>query len=53
MKTPPHPLEEAFSARVALLATTLRPSTVDHYRHTVRLFMQYLRQRFPELRRAR
>jgi site-specific recombinase XerD len=34
------------------LATTLRPSSVDNYRHTVRLFVVYLRQRFPEIRRA-
>ena len=52
MKIPPHPLEEAFRARVELLATTLRPSTVDNYRHTVRLFMTYLRRRFPDVRRA-
>lgn len=51
MRTPPHPLEEALSARVRLLATTLSPATVGNYRHTVRLFMQYLRQRFPEIRR--
>ena len=53
MRTPPHPLEEAFHARVRLLATTLRPCTVDNYRHTVRLFMAYLRQHFPEIRQAR
>lgn len=52
MKTLPHPLEEAFLARVRLLATTLQPSTVDGYRHTVRLFMAYLRQSTPEIRRA-
>ena len=28
MKRAPHPLEEALQARVRLLATTLRPSTV-------------------------
>jgi site-specific recombinase XerD len=52
MRTPPHPLEEALRARVRLLATTLRPTTVDNYQHTVRLFMAYLRQRFPEIRHA-
>jgi hypothetical protein len=36
---------------VRLLAT-LRPSTGDHYRHTVRLFMVYLRQGAPEIRCA-
>ena len=52
MRTPPHPLEEALLARVRLLATTLRPSSVDNYRYTARLFMAYLRQHFPEIRRA-
>ncbi len=52
MRTPPHPLEEALRARVRLLATTLRPATVRLYEHTVRLFMAYLRSRFPDLRRA-
>jgi site-specific recombinase XerD len=52
MKPPPHPLEQALQARVRLLATTLRPATVRHYEHTVRLFMAYLRTSFPEVRRA-
>ena len=52
MRTPPHPLEEALRTRVRLLTTTLRPATVRHYEHTVRLFLTYLRQRFPEVRRA-
>lgn len=52
MRTPPHPLEEALRARVRLLATTLRPSTVRQYEQTVRRFMAYLRQDFPDLRRA-
>jgi integrase len=52
MRTPPHPLEEALRARVRLLATTLRPATVRQYEHTVRLFMAYLRQSFPDVRRA-
>jgi site-specific recombinase XerD len=52
MKVPPHPLEEAFRARVSLLATTLKPSTVNNYRRTMRLFIKYLRQRFPEVRRG-
>lgn len=52
MRTPPHPLEEALRARVRLLATTLRPATVEHYECTVRLFMTYLRKSFPEVRRA-
>jgi hypothetical protein len=52
MKTPPHPLQEALRARVRLLATTLRPATVQHYEHTIRYFMAYLRQSFPQVRRA-
>jgi site-specific recombinase XerD len=52
MKHPPHPLQEALTARVRLLATTLRPSTLRHYEHTARLFMAYLRECFPEVRRA-
>ena len=51
MKRAPHPLEEALQARVRLLATTLRPSTVRQYAQTVRLFMAYLRAAFPEVRR--
>lgn len=52
MKTPPHPLQEALRTRVRLLATTLRPATVQHYEHTIRYFMAYLRQSFPGVRRA-
>lgn len=52
MKHPPHPLEEALTARVRLLATTLRPSTLRHYEHTAALFMAWLRESFPEVRRA-
>lgn len=50
MKTPPHPLEKALQARVQLLATTLRPATAKQYRHTVRLFIGYLKERCPEVR---
>lgn len=52
MKPPPHPLEQALRARVRLLATTLRPATVRQYEHTVRRFLQYLREAFPDVRRA-
>src|ERR1700761_1370892 len=52
MKKPPHPLQEAIQARIQLLATTLRPATVKQYRHTARLFMTFLRQRFPDIKRA-
>ena len=50
MRHPPHPLEEALLARVRLLATTLRPATVSHYRHTMRLFLAWLRADFPAVR---
>jgi integrase len=52
MKHPPYPLEQALSARVRLLATTLRPATVRQYEHSVRLFLRYLREAFPDVRRA-
>ena len=51
MRTVPHPLEQALCDRVRLLSTTLRPSTLRQYQSTVRHFMAYLRQRFPEVRR--
>jgi site-specific recombinase XerD len=49
MKRPPHPLQEALRARVQLLATTLRPSSVHHYEHTVRLFMTFVQRQFPDV----
>lgn len=52
MRRPPPPLEIALLARVDRLATTLSPHTVCGYRRTVRLFMRFLRERFPEVRRA-
>lgn len=52
MRATPHPLEDALRARVRLLATTLRPATVAQYEHTVREFMRFLRERFPEVRSA-
>lgn len=52
MRTPPHPLQEALRARTRLLATTLRPSTVRQYEHTIRYFMACLHQSFPAVRRA-
>jgi integrase len=51
MRARPHPLEEALHARVRLPATTLRPATASHYEYTVRCFMAYLRERFPDVRR--
>lgn len=37
---------------VRLMATVLRPSTVRQYEHTVRLFMVFLRERYPDIRSA-
>lgn len=51
MKRSPQSLEQALKDRVWMLATTLRPSTVRHYRYTVRLFITYLRKSFPDVRR--
>ena len=51
MNSPRHLLEEALRARVRLLATTLRPATVNLYQSTLRHFLAYLRQHFPNLRR--
>src|ERR1017187_3813456 len=51
MKPTEHPLQKALEARVRLLETTLQPSTVKQYRRTVRLFLGYLSQNFPEVQR--
>ena len=49
MKQTQHPLQMALEARVRLLETTLQPSTVHHYRRTVRLFLRYLNENYPEV----
>ena len=51
MKRPPHALAQALEARLRLLATTLRPSTAAQYRYTVRLFLAFLDEAYPDLRR--
>jgi integrase len=51
MKPSIHAIEKALQTRIAWLATTLRPASMLHYRHTVRLFVGYLRQNFPEVQR--
>jgi integrase len=51
MKPTDHPLRKALEARVRLLDTTLQPSTMNHYRRTVRLFLGYLQEHFPEISR--
>lgn len=50
MSGPAHSLRKALEARVGLLATTLRPTTVYQYRHTVGWFSAFLQSNFPELR---
>jgi integrase/recombinase XerC len=51
MKRPPHALAQALEARLRLLATTLRPSTAAQYLYTVRLFLAFLDEAFPDARR--
>ena len=49
MKQSGHPLQKALEAQVRLLETTLQPSTMYHYRHTVRLFLRYWNENHPEV----
>jgi site-specific recombinase XerD len=52
MKPPPsQSLGAGLKARVGLLATRQRPSTVQHYQYTVKSFLTYLRTTYPEVRR--
>ena len=51
MKPTEHPLQQALETRVRWLETTLQPSTMHHYRHTVRLFLEYLQENFPAVRK--
>lgn len=51
MKQTEHTLQKAIEARVRLLETTLQPSTMSHYRRTVRLFLSYLNENFPSVRK--
>lgn len=43
-------LEHALESCLRLLATTLQPTTMHHYRHTARLFLDYLKESFPAVR---
>ena len=52
MKPPESPLRAALEARVRWLETTLQPSTVRHYRCTLRLFLEFLQDRYPGVRQA-
>lgn len=47
MRGGPNQLEQAFAARLALLATTLQPGTMSSYRWTARMFLGFMRLRFP------
>ena len=49
MKQTECPLQKVLEAQVRWLATTLQPSTMYHYRRTVRLFLQYLAEHYPEI----
>jgi len=52
MSKPGQELEAALRARVRLLETTLQPATIRQYERTVRLFLEYLRESFPEIQQA-
>jgi integrase len=43
-------LRPALEARLRLLETTLQPATIRHYRSTARLFLEFLEERYPEVR---
>jgi site-specific recombinase XerD len=49
MKRSRQSLEQIFDAHIQVLATTLRPATVDEYRSLARGFLAYLRATFPHL----
>ena len=46
-----NPLERALDARLRLVETTLQAGTVKGYRRTARLFLEFLRRRFPAVTR--
>lgn len=45
----PTELQKALETRIRLLETTLQPSTMYHYRHTVQMFLGYLRENYAEV----
>jgi integrase len=51
MKPDQSPLRKALEARVRLLETTLQPGTVGDYRRTARLFLDFLEEHYPAIRR--
>jgi len=44
-------LEQIFDAHLHVLATTLRPNTVDNYRNATHSFLAYLHTAFPKVRK--
>jgi site-specific recombinase XerD len=52
MKPTEQAFEKALETQLRLLETTLQPSTVKQYRQTVRLFLAYVEEHFPEVRNA-
>jgi len=50
MKPSRQGLEQIFQSHILLLATTLRPGTIDQYRSCVRHFLLYLHAAFPRVR---
>jgi site-specific recombinase XerD len=47
---PPPPIfQEVFDARLRILATTLRPATVENYRLAAHRFLSFLQKEFPQL----
>ncbi len=51
MKRPRQSLEQIFDAHLCILATTLRPATMKHYRCCARRFLTHLRAVFPQVRK--
>jgi site-specific recombinase XerD len=51
MKRSRQSLEQIFDAHIRILATTLRPGSVDQYRSCARRFLIYLHSAFPKVRK--
>ena len=51
MRQTQNALQKALEAQLRLLATTLQPATMYHYRSTVRLFLGYLQEDYPQVSR--
>lgn len=49
MKPSEHPLRKTLEACIRLLDTTLQPSTMQQYRRTLRLFLEYLHEHYPQV----